>query len=69
MRKHPECFNSFGGSLWRGRIYTAAKFGDLIRPPIIYRGLFGSAGFQFLYASEPAFNLMVTAPRWSITCW
>ncbi|HEY5480521.1 MAG TPA: glycosyltransferase, partial [Verrucomicrobiae bacterium] len=60
VRKHPECFNSFGGSLWRGRIYTTAKLGDLIRPPIIYRGLFGSAGFQFLYASEPAFNLMVT---------
>jgi GT2 family glycosyltransferase len=60
VRKHPECFNSFGGSLWRGRIYTAARFGDLIRPPIIYRGLFGSAGFQFLYASEPAVNLMVT---------
>ena len=59
VRKHPECFNSFGGALWRGRIYTTAKLGDLIRPPIIYRGLFGSAGFQFLYASEPAFDLMV----------
>ena len=59
VRKHPEYFNSFGGSLWRGRIYTTSKFGDLLRPPIIYRGLFGSAGFQFLYASEPAFNLMV----------
>jgi GT2 family glycosyltransferase len=59
VRKHPECFNSFGGNLWHGRIYTSAKLGDLIRPPIIYRGLFGSAGFQFLYASEPAFNLMV----------
>ncbi len=60
VRKHPECFNSFGGSLWRGRIYTAAKLGDFIRAPIIYRGQFGSAGFQFLYASEPAVNLMVT---------
>ena len=59
VRKHPECFNSFGGSLWRGRIYTTARLSDLIRPPIIYRGLFGSAGFQFLYSSEPAFNLMV----------
>jgi len=59
VRKHPECFNSFGGNLWRGRIYATARFGDLIRPPIIYRGPFGSAGFQFLYASEPAVNLMV----------
>jgi hypothetical protein len=31
----------------------------LLRPPIIYRGLFGSAGFQFLYASEPAVTLML----------
>ena len=77
VRKHPECFNSFGGSLWRGRIYTTAKFGDLLRPPIIYRGLFGSAGFQFLYASQPAFNLMVcttleyhvliTLPLWVVS--
>ncbi len=59
VRKHPECFNSFGGSLWRGRIYTTFRFGDLLRPPIIYRGLFASASFQFLYASQPAFNLMV----------
>jgi hypothetical protein len=45
-----------------------------LRPPIIYRGLFGSAGFQSLYASEPAFRLMlctaleyhllVTLPLW-----
>ncbi len=59
VRKHPECFNSFGGSLWRGRIYSTSRFGDFLRPPIIYRGPFGSAGFQFLYASPPAFNLMV----------
>jgi GT2 family glycosyltransferase len=59
VRKHPEYFNSFGGSLWRGRIYTASKFGVLVRPPIIYRGRFGSAGFQSLYASQPAFTLML----------
>jgi len=59
VRKHPECFNSFGGSLWRGRIYATSRFSGLTRPQIIYRGVFGSAGFQFLYASEPAFNLMV----------
>jgi len=59
VRKHPEYFNSLGGSLWRGRIYAASKFGVLLRPPIIYRGLFGSAGFQFVYASEPAVTLAV----------
>jgi GT2 family glycosyltransferase len=59
VRKHPEYFNSFGGSVWRGRIYTPSKFGVLLRPSIIYRGLFGSAGFQSLYAPEPALTLML----------
>src|SRR5439155_5334834 len=67
VRKHPEYFNLFGGSIWRGRIYTASKFGVLLRRPIIYRGLFGSAGFQSLYASEPAFSLMLcTAPEYHV---
>src|ERR1019366_4091568 len=55
VRKPRDSLNSLGGTRWHGRITTPAKLGDLIRPPIIYRGLFGSAGFQFLYASEPAF--------------
>ena len=59
VRKHPEYFNSLGGSMWRGRIYTTARYGVLVRPSIIYRGLFGSAGFQSLYAAEPA----LSAPR------
>jgi GT2 family glycosyltransferase len=77
VRKHPEYFNSFGGSIWRGRIYAASRFGLLLRPSIIYRGLFGSAGFQSLYASEPALTLMlftaieyhvlVTLPLWVLT--
>ena len=77
VRKHPEYFNFVGGSRWRGRIYTASKFGVLLRPPIIYRGLFGSAGFQSLYASEPALPLMlwtsleyhvlVTLPLWVLS--
>jgi len=77
VQKHPEYFNSFGGSIWRGRIYTASKFGVLVRPPMIYRGLFGSAGYQALYASQPAFTLMlcttleyhllVTLPLWVLS--
>jgi GT2 family glycosyltransferase len=77
VRKHPEYFNSLGGSIWRGRIYTASKFGVLLRPPIIYRGLFGSAGFQFLYASEPAvtlalcttleYHVFLTLPLWVLS--
>jgi GT2 family glycosyltransferase len=59
VRKHPEYFNSFGGSLWRGRIYTASKFGVLVQAPIIYRGLFGSGWFQTLYTALPDSTLML----------
>jgi len=59
VRKHPENFNSFGGGLWRGRIYAPAKLGVEVRRSVIYHGLFGSAGFQKLYASEPATTLML----------
>jgi len=59
VRKHPEYFNSFGGSIWRGRIYTSSKLGVVLRPAIIYRGLFGSAGFQSLYTQQPALTLML----------
>ena len=52
--KHPEYFNWVGGGIWRGRIYSPAKFGVVTRPPIIYHGLFGSALFQTLYAAAPA---------------
>jgi hypothetical protein len=31
----------------------------LVRAPIIYRGLFGSAGYQAIYASRPALTLML----------
>lgn len=58
VQKHPENFNAFGGSVWRGRIYGSSKFGLEIQPPIIYHGSFGSAGFQKLYATEPATILM-----------
>ena len=58
MRKHPEYFSFFGGGIWRGRIYTASKFGVVLQRPLIYHGLFGSGFFQMLYAPEPAFLLM-----------
>ncbi len=53
VRKHPEYFNALGGSVWRGRIYTTSKHGVVVRRPIIYRGVFGSAAFQTLYAAQP----------------
>ena len=59
VRKHPENFNSFGGGIWQGRIYAASKFGVELRAPVIYHGLFGSAGFQKIYTSAPATTLML----------
>ncbi len=53
VRKHPEYFNMFGSSMWRGRIYTASKYGIIVRSPIIYHGVFGSSWFQTLYTSQP----------------
>ncbi len=58
VRKHPENFSALGGSIWHGRIYTSAKFGVELQRPVIYHGLFGSAGFQRMYAAEPASTLM-----------
>jgi glycosyltransferase involved in cell wall biosynthesis len=57
--KHPENFNALGGGIWRGRIYGQSKFGPELRRSVIYHGLFGSAGFQKIYASEPATALML----------
>jgi O-antigen biosynthesis protein len=77
VRKHPDYFNYLGGSVWRGRIYTPSKFGVLVRSPIVYRGLFASAGYQFLYSTDPALSLMlfttleyhvlVTVPLWVLS--
>ncbi|MGD0410801.1 MAG: glycosyltransferase [Verrucomicrobiota bacterium] len=53
-RRHPEYFNSFGGGVWRGRIYGAAAPGLTVRRPVIYRGLFATGFFQSLYRAAPA---------------
>jgi O-antigen biosynthesis protein len=58
VRRHPEYFNSFGGSIWQGRIYASSKFGLTIRRPIIYHGLFATGFFQSMYCAEPATALM-----------
>ena len=59
VRKHPEYFSFFGGSIWRGRIYSPLELGVLLSRPIIYHGLFGTAFFQTLYSAEPASSLML----------
>ncbi|HZM04547.1 MAG TPA: glycosyltransferase [Candidatus Saccharimonadales bacterium] len=58
VRRHPEYFNTFGGSIWQGRIYAASKFGLTIRRPIIYHGLFATGFFQSVYCADPATGLM-----------
>ncbi len=58
VREHPEYFNTFGGSMWKGRIYTASQWGLVFGRPVIYHGLFGSGYFQALYAPQPVFVLM-----------
>ncbi|HEY1490689.1 MAG TPA: glycosyltransferase [Verrucomicrobiae bacterium] len=77
VRKHPENFNTFGGGIWQGRIYAPSKFGIELRAPVIYHGLFGTAGFQKIYASAPAttlmlcttleYHLFVLLPVWILT--
>ena len=57
--RHPEYFNWVGGSQWQGRIYSSAKFGVLLRGPIIYHGWFGAGFFQTLYTPSPSFTLML----------
>ena len=57
-RKHPKFFNTLGGGIWRGRIYSAGNCCVVLRRTVIYHGLFGSGFFQKLYAPDPMFALM-----------
>ena len=67
VRKHPEYFNDIGSSIWRGRIYTAAKIGVVTRSPIIYHGVFASAFFQSIYAPSPSmFLMLMTSLEWHV---
>ena len=54
IRKHPEHYNAYGGSIWRGRIYASSFAGLLLRPAVIYHGIFGSGFFQRLYEPNVA---------------
>ena len=45
-RKHPECFDLFGGQVWRGHRHTPARFGPVIKPPLGYPGRFATASVQ-----------------------
>lgn len=65
--KHPEHFNSFGGGIWRGRIYAPSHTGLLLRGSVIYHGVFGSGFFQRLYAPDPVQPLLLcTSPGYHV---
>ncbi len=77
IRKHPEYFNALGAGVWRGRIYGPGKGGLQLGRSVIYHGLFGSAGFQSIYAADLAtwllfcttleFHVLVALPLWILT--
>src|SRR5215472_9680929 len=48
-RKHPNKFNPWGHTFWAGRIYAPYPFFRLFGRPVVYHGLWGSAGFQPMY--------------------
>lgn len=48
-QKHPNKFNSWGHTFWGGQIYGPYPFFRLFGRPVIYQGLWGSAGFQSIY--------------------
>ncbi|HXG47854.1 MAG TPA: glycosyltransferase, partial [Methylomirabilota bacterium] len=67
VRKHPEYFNAVGGSIWRGRIYSPARYGVSLRKPIIYHGVFGTGFFQTLYAGgESSLLIFCTALEYHV---
>jgi GT2 family glycosyltransferase len=47
--KHPNKFHPWGHALWAGRIYAPYPFLRWLQRPVIYHGLWGSAGFQSMY--------------------
>lgn len=72
ISRHPEHFNTLGGGIWHGRIYSPAFAGLLLRQSVIYHGVFGSGFFQRLYTPDPfepillctalGYHVLVTLP-------
>ena len=52
--KHPDRFNTFGDSKWRGVLYGDSLQGLSFGEPMIYHGTFGTALFQCIYRPGPA---------------
>ncbi len=60
-RKFPNKFNPWGHAFWAGRIYAPYPPFRLFTPPVIYHGLWGSAGFQPMY--QPGGGVLSFLPR------
>lgn len=58
MRKHPGYFNRLGACTWKGRIYAPRYSVPSLGSERIYRGVFGTAFFQTLYAPGPMMGLL-----------
>ncbi len=58
VRKHPEYFGWLGGGIWRGRIYSPAKYGLMFQRPRIYHGRFATGFYQLVYAAPPGTSAM-----------
>jgi hypothetical protein len=67
-RKHPNKFNPWGHTFWAGRIYAPYPFFRLFGRPLIYHGLWGSAGFQSMYdpGGEGFLSFLPRAMEWHL---
>jgi len=68
-RKTPNKFNSWGHVFWAGRIYAPYPSFRLLSRPLIYHGLWGSAGFQPMYdpGSGNYLSFLPRAMEWHVT--
>ncbi|MCP4846316.1 MAG: glycosyltransferase [Verrucomicrobiaceae bacterium] len=62
--EHPERYGMMGGARWRGIVYCGNR-GELSLASRIYRGVFGYAAFQAVYApAESDFFRISTGVHW-----
>ncbi len=68
-RKHPNKFNPWGHTFWGGTIYAPYPKFRLFGKPVIYHGLWGSAGFQSMYdaGGEGALSFLPRAMEWHVS--
>lgn len=65
-RKHPNKFNPWAHTYWGGTIYAPYPLFRIFGQPVIYHGLWGSAGFQSMYnpVSESALSFLPRSMEW-----